>query len=153
METIFSNISKLSSIGSSNSISWKYVLSECFITASGNGFSVQWKRYSFIHIFLETIIAVRGRPIFKKNLISAGGNRFLQFMQILIRMEVLFGLVKSYFSRNPSFWLVETDIRLITNFVLLFETFFCWWTQFLRLGVNQFSSIFSVPNSGSSFSG
>ena len=39
----------------------------------------------------EAIIAIRGRPIFKKKfIISARGNRFLQFVQILIRMEVAF---------------------------------------------------------------
>ena len=36
-----------------------------------------------------------------KNLISASGNRFLQFFEKLIRIE-------TYFSMNPSFFLVET---------------------------------------------
>ena len=63
------------------------------------------------------------------------------------------GPVKSYFSRNTSFWLVEMDFWSITHFVLLFGAFFCWWTQFLKLGVSQFYSIFSIPNSGSSFFG
>ena len=57
----------------------------------------QWQRIFclvetiFFHShFLETIIAIRGRPIFKKeSLISARGNRF-QFIQILIQMEVAF---------------------------------------------------------------
>ena len=31
--------------------------------------------------------------------------------------------------------------------------FFCCWKALLKLGVNQFSPIFSVTNSGSSFSG
>ena len=60
--------------------------------------------------------------------------------------------MKSHFSRTPSFWLVETDVRIITNFVLLFGAFFCWWTQFMKLGVNQFSSSFSVPNNENNFS-
>ena len=33
------------------------------------------------------------------------------------------------------------------------ELFFCQWTQFLKLGVNHFSSIFSITNSRSSFYG
>ena len=114
-------------------------------------FSFEWKQYSFIHIFLETIIAIRGRPIFLKNLVSARRNRFLYFfiyffLQILIQMEVAFR------SSEITFSLVETDFRLITNFVLLFRAFLCWCTQFFKLGVNQFSSIFSIANSGSSFS-
>ena len=39
-----------------------------------------------------------------KNLISASGNRFLQFFEKLIRIE-------TYFSMNPSFCLVETYFR------------------------------------------
>ena len=54
----------------------------------------------------------------------------------------LFGPAKSHYSRNPSFWLVETDFRLITNIALLFGTFFCWWIQCLKLSENQFSLIF-----------
>ena len=44
------------------------ILNESLIRASGNGLFVQWERNSFIHIFFETIIAIRGRRIFKKNL-------------------------------------------------------------------------------------
>ena len=70
-------------------------------------------------------------------------NRFLQFFfQILTQMEVAFRFSEMPFLKNISFWLVAMDIRLITNFVLLFEVFICWWTQCLKLGVNQFSSIF-----------
>ena len=39
-KTFCFNISNIPSIGSSFSISWKYILNESFITASGNGFSV-----------------------------------------------------------------------------------------------------------------
>ena len=39
-----------------------------------------------------------------KNLISASGNRFLQFFEKLIRIE-------TYFSMDPSFCLVETYFR------------------------------------------
>ena len=42
------------------------ILNESIIRASGNRYSVQWKRYSSIQTFFETIIAIRGRPIFKK---------------------------------------------------------------------------------------
>ena len=47
----------------------------------------QWQRifclvetiFLFIQIHLETIITIRGRPKFLKSIISARGNRFLQF--------------------------------------------------------------------------
>ena len=83
------NMSNMPSIGSSFSISWKCILNESFITTSGNGFSVYWKQYSFIQIFLETIIAIRGKPIFlKKSYICyCSRDRFVQFFQILTRME------------------------------------------------------------------
>ena len=64
----------------------------------------------------------------------------LFFFRYWLEWKKLFGPVKSHFSRNPSFWLTETDIRLITN----------WWTQCFKLGVNQFSSSFLIPNRGSS---
>ena len=73
---------------------WKQlfnILNKSFITATGNGFSVQWKRYSFIHIFLETIIAIRGRPIFKETSYFCQRKPFSSFFfQILIRMKVAF---------------------------------------------------------------
>ena len=47
----------------------KYILNESYITATGNGFSVCWKRYSFIQIFLESIIAIKRKPIFFKKIL------------------------------------------------------------------------------------
>ena len=65
--------------------------------------------------------------------------------------------METKFSANPSSRLVYTDFGLISNYVLLFRVFFffffCCWKALLKLGANQFSSTFSVPNSGSSFSG
>ena len=52
------------------------ILNESFITASGNGFSIKWKRYSSIHIFLETIIAIRRRPIVFKRILFLLGKPF-----------------------------------------------------------------------------
>ena len=60
---------------------------------------------------------------------------------------------KRIFETNPSFWLMETDFRLIVNLVLLFKAIFCQWTTFFKLGINQFSLIFSVLNNENSFSG
>ena len=56
--------------------------------ANRNRFS--WRRYSFIQFFfLETIIAIRGRPKLLKHLVPARSNRFF-FFQALIRIEVAF---------------------------------------------------------------
>ena len=96
-----SNISNISSIGSSFYTSWKYILNESFITASDNGFPVYWKRYSFIQIFLETITAFGGRSIFKKILfLLLRGNCFLLFFQIVTRMEVAFLFSKIAFFKE-----------------------------------------------------
>ena len=109
----------------------------------------QWQRISFLvetiffhslFFFLETITASRGRPTFLKHLVSARRNRFL-FFQALIRMEVAFRSSEIAFFRK-SFVLLETDFWLIANFMLLFGAFLCWWTLFLKLGVNLFSSFF-----------
>ena len=57
------------------------------------------------------------------------------------------------FWKRTLFLLVETDLWLITNFAHLFRAFFSWWTQCLKLRVNQFSSISSNPKGRNSFSG
>ena len=62
-----------------------------------------------------------------------------------------FLLVKTDFSSNPSSRLLHTDFGLISNLALLFRAFFLLWKALLKLDVNQFSSIFLVPNSGSNF--
>ena len=75
--------------------------------------------------FLETIIAIRGRPIFKKeSLISARGNRF-QFIQILIQMEVAFRSSEIAFFKESFILASGNRCLLITNFVHLFGAFFC----------------------------
>ena len=83
---------------------------------------------------------MRGRPIFLENFLFLFEETvFYNFFQTLIRMEVAFRSSEIPFFKE---YFIQTDVRLITNFALLFGAFFCWWTQFLKLGVNQFSSIF-----------
>ena len=64
-----SNISNIPSTGSSFSISCKYILNESLITASGNGFSVQLKRYSLIHKFQKPLLQLEGGQYLRKNLL------------------------------------------------------------------------------------
>ena len=97
--------------------------------------------------FWEIIIAIRGRPIFLKNLVSARRH----FFQIMIRMEVAFQSSEIAFFEES--FILASENGFPVNYKLLFGAFFCWWTQFLKLSEKQFSSIFSLPNSGSSFSG
>ena len=143
----------MSSVGSSFPILWKYILNKSFITASDNEFSVWWKRYSFIHIFWNHYCNYRGVNIYK-SLISASGNRFLHFFSETDSNGSSFLFQwNRFFLANPSFWVMKTDFRLTKNHMLLFRVFICWWVLFLKLGVYQFSSIVSIPNSGSSFFG
>ena len=74
---------------------------------SDNGFSVEWERYYFTHIFIETIIAIRGRQIFLKILFLLVKTIFLDFFRHWFKWKQFFGPLKSYFSTNPSFWLVQ----------------------------------------------
>ena len=48
-----------------------------FITASGNGFSFQWKQYSFVHIFWKLLLQLQGGKYFFKNLVFVRRNSFL----------------------------------------------------------------------------
>ena len=92
-------------------------------------------------IFFEKIIAIRGRPILKKNYICQQ-NHFLQVFQALIRMEAVFRSTEICFSTNSLFQLVEKDFGKFQDFVLLIRAFFCWWTLYLKLGVHQFFRFF-----------
>ena len=121
----------------------------------------QWQRIfclvetMFFHShFFETIIAIRGRPqCFLKIWFLLEEIVFFNFFQILIRMEVAFRS-NEITCFEESFILASGNGFLINYKTLCFysEFFFFWWTKFLKLGVNQFSSIFSNPNSGSIFS-
>ena len=117
--------------------------------ANRNRFS--WRRYSFIQFFfLETIIAIRGRPKLLKHLVPARSNRFF-FFQALIRIEVAFRSSEIAFF-GKSFVLACGNGFLINYklyaFIRSFSLLFCFslWTIFLTLGVNLFCSIFSIPN-------
>ena len=72
-----------------------------------------------------------------KNLISTSGNLSLHFFRTLIRMKAVFRSSKIAISTSPSFLLAETDYLLTANLVLLFRAFFCCWTPFLTLKVDE----------------
>ena len=59
-------------------------------------------------------------------------------------MEAVFRSSETCFSTNPLFWLVEKDFGKLQGFVLLIRAFFCWWTLYLKLGVNQFFRFFQL---------
>ena len=104
--------------------------------------------------FWKALLQQEGSHYIIKKICNCRRNRFLQlFFQILTRMKVAFRFSEIAFFKESFILASRMDFRLITNFVLLFGTFFCWWTQCLKLDANQFSAIFSIPISGSSFSG
>ena len=139
-------MSNIPSIESSFSIPWKYILNESFTTAIGNGFSFKWKRCSFIHIFVQTIIAIRRRPIFLKNLVSAGRNRLLYFFSDTDSNGSSF--LVQWFSINyklcasiRSFFLLVDTILQIRCKPILFHFFYSWQRkQFSRLVETNFLS-------------
>ena len=112
----------------------------------------QWQRIFLLvepiffhsYFFLETIIAIRGRPKFLKHLVSARRNRVL-FFQALIRMEVPFRYSEIAFFRK-SFVLASGTGFLINCKTLCFCSELFSAGGHLKLGVNLFSSIFFIPN-------
>ena len=66
------------------------------------------ERHSFIHTFFETIIVIKGRPIFKKLLFLLVEAVFFKFFRHWFKWKQSCGPLKSYFSTNPSFWLMKT---------------------------------------------
>ena len=64
----------------------------------------------FLHscFFWSTIIAIRGRLIFRNTLFLLVKTVFFNFFRHWFKRKESFGPLKSYISMNPSFWLVET---------------------------------------------
>ena len=119
---------------------------------------VNHKPFAFIQNFfllVDTIYEIKYRPIFKEEHYSCCLKQFSWiFEDIPASGSSFLGLFETEFLSNPSSSLVYADFGLVLNRVLLFRAFFSAAKKALmKLGVNQFSSNFSVPNSGSSFSG
>ena len=117
---------------------------------------VNYKPFAFIQSFFLLVVSIhkiKCRSISKEKHYSCSLKPFSWiFADILASGSSFFRLVEMDFSSNLSSQLVYTDFGLISNRVLfLFRAFFCCWKVLQKLGANQFSSIFSVPNSGSSF--
>ena len=102
--------------------------------------------FFYSRLFLETIIAITGRPKFLKHLVSARRNCFL-FFQALIRMEVAFRssaiafFRKSFVLASGKGFLINYKLyAFIRSFSLLVDTI-------LEIRCKpEFSSIFSIPN-------
>ena len=121
---------------------WKRILVNC-------------KPFAFIRSFLllvETIHEVKCRKIFKEEQYSCSLKPFSWiFADIPASGSSFFQLVERSF-----YQIITTSVY---GFCVNFKPcafiqsffFFCCWKALLKLGVNQFSSTFSVPNSGSSF--
>ena len=63
-------------------------------------------------------------------------------------MDAVFSSTEIVFF-NESFILASGNVfLLITNLLLLFRAFFCWWTPILKLNVGQFFKKNIIPASG-----
>ena len=101
--------------------------------------------------FWKPLLQLEGGQYFKKILFLLEETVFFILFSILIRMEVAFRSSEIAFFKES--FILASGNGFPIDYKLLFGAFFCWWTQFLKLSEKQFSSIFSLPNSGSSFSG
>ena len=159
MNNFFSNLifSDSDLNGSSLLVHVKRVFQLMFHSGQWKWFLVNYKTFTFIQSFfllVDTIHEVKCMPIFKEEHYSCSMKQFSWiFGDIPVSGSSFFRVVETEFSSNHSSPLANTDFGLISNRVLLFRVFFCCWKALLKLCENQFSSIFSIPNSGSSFSG
>ena len=84
-----------------------------------------------------------------KGLMKLDVNNFLRFFQFLTLEAVFLASGKGVFLKSfivtsvYKFWVNSKPSAFIQTI------FFCCWKALLKLGVNQFSLIFSVSNSGS----
>ena len=129
------------------------------IVCSGQwkGFLVNYKTFAFIQSFFQlvnTIHEIICQPIFKEGQYSCSLKPFFKFFADIPAIGTAFsGQWKQSFDQ-----ILHHDYCI--QFGVIFEPcafiqsfFFCCWKVLLKLGANQFSSIFSVPKSGSNFSG
>ena len=107
---------------------------ESFILAGGNGF---WFFQSFF-LLVDTILEIKCRPIFTEKHYSCSLKPF----------SWIFADIPA--GGSSFFRLMETEFQTVYFYSQLF---FLLLEALLKLGVNQLSSIFSVPDSGGSFSG
>ena len=115
---------------------WVFIKS--FITTSGYRLWVNSKPCAFIRFF-----AAAGKDYW--NLVLTSFLRFFKFLTVeavfLASGDWVF--IKSFIRSSVyRFWVKFKPCAFIQLF------FFCCWKVLLKLGVNQFSSIFSIPNSG-----
>ena len=90
---------------------------------------------SFI-FFLKQLLPLVGDQYFKKSYFCRWKPFSLIFFRHSFKWKQSFDQLKSYFSTNPSFWLVKTVFWLITNLLLWFRAFLCLWTPLLKLNVD-----------------
>ena len=115
-----------------------------------------YKPFTFIQsyfLLVGTILEIKCKPTFQEEHYSCSlkPSSWI-FADIPASGSCFFRLVETEFSSNPSSRLVYIDFGLISSHVPLFRFFFCCCKALLKLGVNQFSSISSVPISGRNFS-
>ena len=78
------------------------------------------------HFFLETIIVIRRRPIFLKNIfISASRNRFFPFFQ-MIRMELAFRSSEIAFFKESFILASGNGFSINYKLCVFIRSFFCW---------------------------
>ena len=74
-------------------------------------------------MLVETIIQIKVKPLFMSNLLVLE-TIFYGFFRYSCPWKQLFHVVETYFLKNPSFWLVESEFQSIGNNILLFTAFF-----------------------------
>ena len=90
----------------------------------------QWQHFLFsgndilsFTLFRNHYCSKRETYVLKKSFISARGNRFLQFIQILIQIKVTFRSSEIAFFKES--FILASGNRCSINFVHLFGAFFC----------------------------
>ena len=131
--------------------------SESFILAIGNGFMLITNPLLLFRAFFcywTPFLKSNLGQFLNKNVNPAHWNIFLDFCRYFCEWKQLFPargngvFIKSFIKTSAYGFSVNfKQCAFIQRFP------FCCWKALLKLGVNQFSSIFSVPNSGCSFPG
>ena len=127
------------------------------IPTSGNGFSGQWKPFSFVQRFLfqvetvtlsESQFSDQWKPIFW--LVETIFFHSISESSQLLPVKAVYSSTRTYFSANPSFRLMEAIFLSTGNSIVLFRSFFCQWKLLLKFGGSQFLKA-NYPANGHKF--
>ena len=132
MKIFSSYFSNTSSIGNSFFILWKYFKQILYYGQWQQIFSLAETIFFHSYFSFKTIIAIRGRLLFKKSYFC-WWKPFSSIFQTLIQMEAVFRSSEIVFFNESFIVAIVNGFSFNYKPSAFIQSFFCWWIPFLKL--------------------